>query len=36
MEQDKAVVYKNPVPEDSYEYARRAAEECPVQAITLR
>ena len=35
MEQDKAVVYQNPVSQDNCESARKAAEECPVQAITL-
>lgn len=35
MEQEKAVVYKNPVPRENHECARRATEECPVQAITL-
>lgn len=35
MEQDKAVAYQNPVSPDNYECCRKAAEECPVQAITL-
>jgi ferredoxin len=35
MEGDKAVVYKDPVPQEAQECARQAAEECPVQAIIL-
>ena len=32
---DKATAYKNPVSVDKNECARNAAEQCPVQAITL-
>ena len=35
MKDDKAIVYKNPVPVDNHACARDAAEQCPVQAITL-
>ncbi|HTZ11887.1 MAG TPA: ferredoxin [Candidatus Margulisiibacteriota bacterium] len=35
MEEDKAVAYKNPVPQENHACAQKATEECPVQAITL-
>ncbi len=35
MEKDKSVAYRDPVPHESYECVRNAAEQCPVQAITL-
>jgi ferredoxin len=35
MKDDKAVVYKDSAPQEAHECARKAAEECPVQAITL-
>ncbi len=35
MKDEKSVTYVNPVPKDAHECAQRAAEECPVQAITL-
>ena len=36
MEQYKAVAYKNPVEPDSQGCANQAAEQCPVQAISLK
>ena len=35
MEGDKAVAYGNPVPEGLKEACRKAAEQCPVAAITV-
>jgi len=35
MEEGKAVVYVAQVPEEVFETCRRAAEECPVDAISL-
>lgn len=35
MEQDKAVVYVIIVPEPQEELARKAADECPVEAIKI-
>lgn len=35
MQDDKAAAYSDPVPLGDHECARQAAEECPVQAITL-
>jgi len=35
MQEDKAAVYKDPVPAEDHECARSAAEQCPVQAITI-
>jgi len=35
MEDDKAVVYVTVVPVDSEEACKKAADECPVTAITL-
>lgn len=35
MKGDKAVTYKDPVPPEDQECARQAAEECPVQAISI-
>ncbi|TAL36721.1 MAG: ferredoxin [Spirochaetes bacterium] len=35
MEGDVAVAYANPVPEEHETLARQAAEDCPVEAITI-
>lgn len=35
MEQDKAAAYTNPVPENLMELAKQAADQCPVDAITI-
>jgi ferredoxin len=35
MEQDKAIAYLDPVPKESEENCRRAAEDCPVDAIKV-
>ncbi len=35
MEDDKAIVKKNPVPSEAEENCRKATEECPVEAIIL-
>lgn len=35
MEQDKAVAYVNPVPAQVKDSCRKAAEECPVEAIKI-
>lgn len=35
MEDDKAVAKTNPVPKTAIETCRQAAEECPVEAITI-
>ena len=35
MRSDKAVAYKESLLQEVHECARKAAEECPVQAITL-
>lgn len=35
MDKDKAMAFVNPVPQEDQECAKKAAEECPVQAITL-
>ena len=35
MEEDKAVAYLNPVPEKNINSCRQAAEQCPVEAISV-
>ncbi len=35
MESDKAVVYRNPVPDELNAECKRTAEGCPVNAITI-
>lgn len=35
MEQDKAVAYVNPAPEAAKDSCRKAAEDCPVNAIKI-
>lgn len=35
MEGDHSVAYADPVPKDAEDDCRRAAEECPVSAITI-
>ncbi len=35
MEGDVAVAYVNPVPEDAEENAQDAADQCPVEAISI-
>lgn len=35
MDEDKAVVYTDPVPEEFKEKSKEAAESCPVNAITI-
>ena len=35
MENDKAVIRANPVPEGSVECSRQAKEDCPVDAIAI-
>jgi len=35
MEGDKSIAYKNPISPEDQGCAREAAEQCPVQAITL-
>lgn len=35
MEFDKAVVYKTPVPTDLEDQCKKAASECPVEAIKI-
>ena len=36
MEGDKAIVYVNPVPRDKEECCKKAADECPVAAISFQ
>lgn len=36
MEDDKAVAFKNPVPEALKQACKEAAEQCPVDAITVK
>jgi len=35
MQEDKAVAYLNPVPEELQDSCKKAADECPVTAITI-
>lgn len=35
MQGDRAVAYVNPVPEEFQEAAQQAADDCPVEAITI-
>jgi len=35
MEDEKAIVYRDSILQEDRECARKSAEECPVQAITL-
>ena len=35
MEDDKATAYKNPVPQEAEASCREAAEDCPVDGITI-
>ncbi|MBD3379008.1 MAG: ferredoxin [Candidatus Omnitrophica bacterium] len=36
MDGDKAVVHTDPVPEEAEESCRRAADKCPVDAISVK